>query len=193
VEEDRLLMARLANGQHAAIGDLYDQYGHQVYSLARRMLQESAAAEDITQEVFLKVWRNAARFDPERGAVGTWILHITYTSTVDLLRQRQRASAAHYEVATDEPDPEADTESDAVSILLGDQVRTALIRLPGEQRQALEMAYFGALTQQEIANRLNIPLGTVKSRVRLGLQALRQFLALSRRKEGDHAHLSPQR
>lgn len=190
--DDLALMARVAAGEQAAVGDLYDRYGRQVYALAYRMLQDTAASEDVTQEVFVKVWRNAARFDPGRGRVGTWILHLAYTTAVDAVRARKRTTLARFDAPSDEPDLAADTAGQAETNVMGDQVRSAMMRLPAEQRQALEMAYFGALTQQEIAAELGIPLGTVKGRVRLGLEALRQVLMSPRRKEADsHARLSP--
>ncbi|HEY3366694.1 MAG TPA: sigma-70 family RNA polymerase sigma factor [Symbiobacteriaceae bacterium] len=191
---DVALMTRLAAGDQSAVGDLYDRYSRQVFSLARRMLGDSPAAEDVTQDVFLKVWKHAARFDPDRGRLGTWVLHMAYTTAVDQLRTARKSPPSRFEDLPDEPDLAADTAGDAEISVLGAEVRAALMRLPAEQRQALELAYFGALTQQEIAARLAIPLGTVKSRVRLGLEALRGFLATPRRKEADtYAHLSPHR
>lgn len=190
--DDLALMARAGAGDQGAVGELYDRYGRQVYALALRMLRDGAAAEDVTQDVFLKVWRSAARFDSERGRVATWILHIAYTTTVDAVRARRRAMPGRFDDMADELDTGADPAGDAETAVMGAQVKTALMRLPAEQRQALELAYFGALTQQEIAGRLGIPLGTVKGRVRLGLEALRQFLLAPRRKEADtHANLSP--
>lgn len=183
--DDCTLIARMAGGDQSAAGDLYDRYGRQVFALAYRMLQDAAAAEDITQEVFVKLWRNAARFDPERGRAGTWILHIAYTTAVDLVRTRRYAAPSRYETEPDEPDVTADPAADAEVAVLGAQVRSALMRLPAEQRQALEMAYFDALSQSEIAGKLGIPLGTVKSRVRLGLETLRQLFTTPRRKEVD--------
>lgn len=190
--DDLALMARLSAGDQSAVGDLYDRYGRQVYALACRMLADSAAAEDVTQEVFVKVWRNAARFDPERGRAGSWILHLAYTTTVDQMRARRYTAPSRFEETPEEPDPAADPAGDAEVSVMGTQVRSAMMRLPAEQRQALEMAYFGAMSQQEIARSLNIPLGTVKGRVRLGLESLRQFLMTPRRKEADqHVRLSP--
>lgn len=190
--DDVALLARMAAGDQTALGDVYDRYGRQVYALAVRMLQDATAAEDVTQDVFLKVWRNASRFDSARGRAGTWILHIAYTTTVDLVRARRKAMPSRFDDLPEEIDGTADPAADAETAVLGAQVRTALMRLPAEQRQALELAYFGALTQQEIAGRLGIPLGTVKGRVRLGLEALRQFLLTPRRKEAEsHARLSP--
>ncbi|MDF2629859.1 MAG: polymerase subunit sigma-24 [Symbiobacteriaceae bacterium] len=190
--DDLALMVRVAASDQGALGALYDRYGRQVYALALRMLQDGAAAEDVTQDVFLKVWRSAARFDADRGRVGTWILHIAYTTTVDLIRARRRAMPSRFDDMPEETDTGADPAGDAETAVLGAQVKSALMRLPAEQRQALELAYFGAMTQQEIAGKLGIPLGTVKGRVRLGLEALRQFLMMPRRKEADpHARMSP--
>lgn len=183
--DDHDLIARLSAGDQSAIGDLYDRYGGPVYALALRMLQDPAAAEDITQEVFLKVWKSASRFDAQRGRAGSWILHIAYTASVDLLRSRRRGLPGRFEPLAQESDPTADPAADAIAAVLGAQVRAALMRLPPEQRRALEMAYFDAMSQQEIAAALSIPLGTVKSRVRLGLETLRQSLSTPRKKEAD--------
>lgn len=173
-ETDAALVTRLAAGDRSALGDLYDRYARPVYSLALRMLGDAQSAEDVTQEVFLRVWRQAARYDPQRGEAGTWILHIAYNLTVDALRARRR------ETALASPDGRAGfpaaPEEAALRSVLSLQVQEALGRLPPEQRQALEMAYFGARTHREIAAELRIPLGTVKSRLRLGLEALRAAL-----------------
>jgi RNA polymerase sigma factor (sigma-70 family) len=192
--DDLELMARVSSGDQSAIGDLYDRYGRQVFALACRILTDRAAAEDVTQEVFVKTWRNAARFDPERGRVSSWILHIAYTTAVDQVRARHRAAPSRFDDWPDEPDVAADTAGDAETAVMGAQVRSALHHLPAEQRLTLEMAYFGAMTHQEIAHSLAIPLGTVKGRLRLGLEALRQYLLIPRRKEADqHVRLSPHR
>jgi RNA polymerase sigma-70 factor (ECF subfamily) len=191
VDDDRLL-ARVAAGDPSAVGELYDRYGRQVYSLALRMLGDIAAAEDVTQEVFVKVWRRADRFDPERGRAASWILHIAYTTAVDVARQRGRAAPGRFEeIGAEEADlAAADPAENAEVAVMGTQVRQALMRLPAEQRQALEMAYFGALSHSEIARSLGVPLGTVKGRIRLGLEALRIHLMAPRRKEVDrHANL----
>lgn len=191
MDDDRLL-ARLAGGDQSAVGELYDRYGRQVYSLAFRMLGEAAAAEDVTQEVFVKVWRQAGRFDPERGRAASWILHIAYTTAVDGVRQRARATPGRYEeLGPDQPDLSSTDPAEGAEVaVMGAQVRAALMRLPAEQRQALELSYFGALSHSEIAGRLAVPLGTVKGRIRLGLEALRTYLMTPRRKEVDrHANL----
>lgn len=190
--DDPSLIARLAAGDQSAAGALYDRYGRQVYSLALRVTSDASAAEDITQDVFLKVWRNAARFDPDRGRVAAWLLHIAYTTSVDLVRVRGKASPSRFDPLPDEPDLGADTAAEAEAAIMGGQVRRALMHLPPEQRQALEMAYFNAMSHSEIANSLNIPLGTVKGRLRLGLDSLRQLLLLPRGKEAKpHAGMPP--
>jgi RNA polymerase sigma-70 factor (ECF subfamily) len=191
--DDHALLTRLATGDQSAVGDLYDRYGRQVFALAVRMLNDRAAAEDVTQEVFVKVWRNASRFDAVRGSPATWILHIAHTTTVDALRSR-RVQPERYEQWPEESDPAADPVASAELADMGAQVRGALMRLPAEQRHTLELAYFGALTQSEIATRLQVPLGTVKGRIRLGLEALRHLFLTSARKEADqHERLSPRR
>jgi RNA polymerase sigma-70 factor (ECF subfamily) len=120
------------------------------------------------------------------------VLHIAYTTAVDLVRARRRAVPGRWDDLPDAPDGAVDPAADAETAVLGAQVRSALMHLPAEQRQALELAYFGALTQQEIAGRLGIPLGTVKGRIRLGLEGLRQLFMLPRRKEAEsHVRLSP--
>jgi RNA polymerase sigma factor (sigma-70 family) len=187
---DLTLMARAANGEEDAVGELYDRYGRQVYSLALRMLRDRAAAEDLVQEVFAKLWRDAHRFDPTRGRVGTWILHLAYTKSIDLLRTRGRTTMSSVEPPT-QTDLTADTAGAAEARILGQQAREALMRLPAEQRLTLELAYFDAMTQQEISDHLSLPLGTVKSRIRLGLDGLRKLLLSPRRKEvPPHAGMS---
>lgn len=174
--EDQQLLARIAAGDKNALGHLYDRWGAQVYALARRLAGENALAEDIVQEAFLKLWRKAITYDPARGRPASWILHLAYTTGVDLLRKRGKALPSRLEEPPEEIDHQADPAGDAETALMGAQVRIALLRLPPEQRQALELAYWGALTHQEIATKLDLPLGTVKGRIRLALQALRSLL-----------------
>lgn len=180
--EDQQLLARIAAGDKNALGHLYDRWGAQVYALARRLAGENALAEDIVQEAFLKLWRKAITYDPSRGRPASWILHLAYTTGVDLLRKRGKALPSRLE-QPEEIDPLADPAGDAETALMGAQVRIALLRLPPEQRQALELAYWGALTHQEIAIKLDLPLGTVKGRIRLALQALRNLLHSPAREE----------
>ena len=174
---DEELLGRLATGvDEAALSELYDRYQAQMYGLAMRITNDSALAQDSVQEAFVGVWRNAARYAEGRASVRTWILSITHHRAIDILRRR-RATTPLPEIddgseALTVPDvwPEVARATDAAA------VRAALETLPEAQRRAIELAYFGGLTQTEIADREDIPLGTVKGRVRLGLASLRKAL-----------------
>lgn len=177
-EPDAALMDRLTDGDTKALALLYDRYGGAVYALAHRMLRDKQGAEDLVQEVFVKVWRASALFRPERGRFLAWLLQIAHTTAVDVLRRRNRSlpmTDVDGVVATG-PSPEEEAER----AVIGEQVRGALMRLPPEQRQVLELAYYEGLTHQEIARLVQIPLGTVKSRLRLGLVGLRRLLMRAR-------------
>jgi RNA polymerase sigma-70 factor (ECF subfamily) len=177
--DDDQLIARVAEGDRRAFELLYDRYSATVYGVVLRILGDRELAEDAVQEIFVRVWKRAASFDRSR-AFAPWLFGIAHNYCIDELRRRRVRPQPVYEddehpVLSDIPD-EADVGEAAV---LTDQrriVRAALDQLPEEQRQALILAYFGGLTQQEIATRLNNPLGTVKTRMRLGLQKLRSLL-----------------
>jgi RNA polymerase sigma-70 factor (ECF subfamily) len=174
---DEVLLAWVAAGQQAAVAQLYDRYQGSLYGMATRITGDRALAEDVVQDAFLGIWRNASRFRPERASARTWILAITHHRAVDAVRRRRPASEL--------PDPDVappraliapDVWPEVALRLEGDAVRTALAALPAPQREAIELAYFSGLTQHEIAARTDAPLGTVKSRVRLGLIQLRRSL-----------------
>ncbi len=175
-DDEAALLARIARRDATAFQTLYDRYSRGVYSLALRMLGNAHAAQEVAQEIFLTVWRGAAEFSPERGSVRSWMLSLAHHRTVDALR-RQR-------VRTTEPLPEGDTGAsagpDVVEQVLrgveGATVRSALMVLSPDQRAAIVLAYYGGYTQQEIASRLRVPLGTVKTRIRDGMQRLRALL-----------------
>lgn len=175
-DQEATLLARIARRDATAFEILYDRYSRAVYSLAVRMLGNAQAAQEVAQEIFLNVWRGASDFSPERGSVRSWVLSLAHHRTVDALR-RQR-------LRTTEPLPEADpgpsVGADVVEQVLrgveGATVRSALMALSLEQREAIVLAYYGGYTQQEIANRLRVPLGTVKTRIRDGMQRLRALL-----------------
>jgi RNA polymerase sigma-70 factor (ECF subfamily) len=181
VTTDEELLGRLAAGvDEAALSELYDRYQAQMYGLAMRITNDAALAQDAVQEAFVGVWRNAARYAQTRASVRTWMLSITHHRAVDILRRR-RATSPLPELedgtrALTTPDvwPEVARAADAAA------VRGALAALPDAQRRTIELAYFGGLTQTEIAERESVPLGTVKSRVRLGLASLRNMLEQSR-------------
>jgi RNA polymerase sigma-70 factor (ECF subfamily) len=178
---DEELMARLAYRDIKAFETLYERYGTLVYSTGLRVMGDTQLAEDIAQETFLRLWRAPELYVPERGLFGTWLLSATRNRAIDQVRQRGRRQKR--EVTTEEPqkEPAATEMADpAVIAQLADvrgRVRTALQTLPAEQRQVIELAYYGGYTQQEIASLLDQPLGTIKTRIRLGMQKLRAALA----------------
>jgi RNA polymerase sigma-70 factor (ECF subfamily) len=177
--DDDLLIARVAAGDRSAFDALYERYSSAVFGLAIKVLRDREAAEEAVQEIFWRVWKRAASFDRSR-AFAPWLFGIAHNYCIDELRRRKVRPQAVYE---DDDHPilseiasETDIGADAVLAEQRDVVRAALDQLPAEQRQALMLAYFGGLTQQEIATQLGNPLGTVKTRMRLGLQKLRTLL-----------------
>lgn len=179
VDED--LIERLARGELAALDALYTRYSRPVFSLALRVLGNSNDAEEVTQDVFERVWRHAPTFDAERGRFGTWLLSMTHHIAIDTVRKRQRRpQTVSGEAAEHATRVLADTREDvAESTLRGmqaEQVRRALRSLPSSQQEAIELAYFGGLSHLEIAAKLGDPLGTVKARIRRGMDRLRSAL-----------------
>jgi len=181
-------MQRLSVRDRQAFEEIYDRYGDLVYSTALRVLRDTHLAEDISQETFVRLWRKPESYVAERGRFLTWLISVTRNRAVDEVRARGRRQ--RYETASPEEQERelpAGTANDPVlNADLAEQrrvVRAALAELPAEQRQVIELAFFGGLTQQEIADRLAQPLGTVKTRVRLGMQKLRAALAPATRSE----------
>ena len=177
--EDERLIARVVEGDRGAFEMLYDRYASTVLGLALRMLGDREVAEDAVQEIFWRVWRRLGSFDRSR-AFAPWLFGIAHNYCIDELRRRKVRPQSVYE---DDENPilseiadEADVGESALLAEQGRLVRSALEQLPEEQRQTLLLAYFGGLTQQEIAAKLGNPLGTVKTRMRLGLQKLRAVL-----------------
>ncbi len=177
--EDERLIARVVEGDRGAFEMLYDRYASTVFGLALRMLGDREVAEDAVQEIFWRVWRRLGSFDRSR-AFAPWLFGIAHNYCIDELRRRKVRPQSVYE---DDENPilseiadEADVGESALLAEQGRLVRSALEQLPEEQRQTLLLAYFGGLTQQEIAAKLGNPLGTVKTRMRLGLQKLRAVL-----------------
>jgi RNA polymerase sigma-70 factor, ECF subfamily len=176
-EEDRAALGRISGGELAALEDLYDRYKTMAYSIAYRITNDATLAEDVVQDAFLGAWRNAARYVEGRGSVKTWLLSIVHHRAIDAIRRRRPTTElpeidAGLPEALTLPDVWAEVSASLDSVT----VREALVALSDVQREALELAYFGGLTQQEIAERTGAPLGTVKSRMRLGLLAMRRSL-----------------
>jgi RNA polymerase sigma-70 factor, ECF subfamily len=180
------LVDRVARGDGDALVALYDEYGRLAFSLAYRILQDATSAEEVVQDAFERVWNNAANFNTSRGKVRTWLMSIVHNRSIDLVRSRQRRRETPLDDApVDRQHSEPDVSTAVLQILTGEEVRTAVRQLPPEQQQAIELAYFGGLTQHEVAERTGTPLGTVKSRMRLGLRHLHTMLATGGRTDGE--------
>jgi RNA polymerase sigma factor (sigma-70 family) len=175
--EDRAALLRIADGELAALEDLYDRYKTMAYSIAYRITNDATLAEDVVQDAFLGAWRNAARYVEGRGSVKTWLLSIVHHRAIDAIRRR-RPTTELPEIETALPAAMTlpDVWAEVSAGLDAEMVRSALGELSDVQREALELAYFGGLTQMEIADRTGTPLGTIKSRMRLGLLAMRRSL-----------------
>ena len=177
-DADRAVLMRLADGELDALEHLYDRYKTMAYSIAYRITNDPTLAEDVVQEAFLGAWRNAARYIEGRGSVKTWLLSIVHHRAIDAIRRRRPTTGLPdpIEAAVPAALTMPDVWAEVSASLDADTVRDALTVLSDVQRQAIEMAYFGGLTQHEIAERTGTPLGTVKSRMRLGLLAMRRAL-----------------
>jgi RNA polymerase sigma factor (sigma-70 family) len=171
---DEALVALAARSEQSALAELYDRYSRPAYGLALRILRDESLAEDAVQEAFLAVWRTAPRFVPEKGKASTWILTLVHRRAVDVVRREQRRHADSLEQAPEPGGGGADEE--AWLRLQRERVQTALKQLPDQQREALELAYYGGFTQSELAERLGQPIGTIKSRMFTGLSRLRELL-----------------
>ena len=173
------LMRRMAEGDQAALSSLYDLTSRLVYSLALRILNDAGDAEEITLDVYTQAWRQVARFDAARGDAVTWLLTLARSRAIDRLRSRAGAKKreqgldATPDLPTDLPDPEAQS----AYAERARRVRTALQVLSPEQREVIELAYFEGLTHVEIAERIGLPLGTTKSRIRLAMVKLKDALS----------------
>lgn len=175
------LLERVAAEDQRAFGELYDATGPYVFGVVRRVLGDSRRVEDVTQEVYLQVWRTASSFDPDRGSAWSWLALLARSRAVDRLRADRSYGDAVDEV---ERQPESapvgghgtNPSAEAARVERGEILRGALEELPDEQRRALELAFFRGWTHREIAERTEIPLGTVKTRIRTGMRKLRDVL-----------------
>lgn len=168
--DDNALVAAIRSGDQSAMGALYDRYSSIVYSVALRVLGDTGAAEDVLQDVFMQLWRNPGAFDASRGNLGAWLAVITRNRSIDALRKRRPETDFENVVLSVEPDLATDADRSRAAA----KVRSALAAMPEGQRTALELAYFQGLTHTEIAAKTGEPLGTVKTRIRAGLLALRK-------------------
>jgi RNA polymerase sigma-70 factor (ECF subfamily) len=177
---DEELMPLIGSKDPGAFEVFYDRHGGVAYSLAYRIVGERGAAEDVTQEAFISIWRSGARYDAARGSVRTWMLGIVRNRAIDALRSKASgAPKLNFDddsILEHKPAPER-TESEALRRETAEEVRGALDELPGEQSKVIELAYFGGFSHSEIAGMLGVPLGTVKGRMRLGLEKIRGELA----------------
>jgi RNA polymerase sigma-70 factor (ECF subfamily) len=177
---DEELMPLIGAKDPEAFAVFYDRHGGAAYSLAYRIVGERAAAEDVTQEAFISIWRSGARFDRTRGSVRSWMLSIVRNRAIDLLRSKAgKAPKLTFDddAILEQRPAEELTEEEAMRRETASEVRGALGELPGEQSKVIELAYFGGFSQSEIARMLGVPLGTVKGRMRLGLEKIRGELA----------------
>ena len=177
---DEQLITLIANGEKDALEVFYNRYSQPVFSLARYMLRDQSLAEEATQDIFLNLWMKAASFNPDRGAPKSWFMSVAHHRIVDIIKSRNRrlqtSNSAPHELLDLNPASGDSTEEAAHRNIFRNEVLEALGHLPEEQRKVLVMAYFEGYSQSEIANLLGEPLGTVKTRARLGMQKLRAVM-----------------
>lgn len=180
-ELDRALITRVAARDAEALGALYDRHGRLLFGVLRALVPTTDAAEEVIQDVFHSAWRNASSYSPARGSVRTWLLAIARNAAIDWLRTKGTRVARERSLvdAAAMSDPTADQLLERVALTA--RVRDALAALPAEQREVITLAFYGGLTQTEIASRTGAPLGTVKSRARLAMTQLRRDLGSERR------------
>lgn len=179
-QPDAVLASRVAGGDAGSLEELYNRYGVQVFSMAYGILRDYALAEDLAQEVFMALWTRAGRFDAAKGVFRHWFLHLAHNRVIDEVRRRRRVALMDADRAPEDATlglvSNGDTANEAITSVLVGEAREALRALPEEQRVVIVMAYLEGATQQEIAQRTGTPLGTVKTRLRLGLSKLRQTM-----------------
>jgi RNA polymerase sigma factor (sigma-70 family) len=174
------LMKLIAGKDIFALEQLYDRYEKVIYAFAHRIVNDAMMAEEVVQELFMRVWNYAERYESSQGKLSTWVFTLTRNIAIDILRKKQNRT--HKQLAEQQqmnaiPDTRKATREQVESKWVGDQVREALLHLNEDQRMVVEWIYYQGLTQQEVADRHAIPLGTVKSRVRLAMKQLKERLA----------------
>ena len=179
--DDAALAGLVAEGDADALAALYERHGVACYRLARQVTASDALAEDAVQEAFLGLWRSPGAYAPARGSLRSWLLGLTHHKAVDFVRretaQQRRQTAWAAQNIFDPPPPDSDPETASIDGMRAEQVRAALAELPGPQREALALAYFGGYTQREIAQLTGVPLGTVKTRTLAAMRRLQSRLA----------------
>ena len=178
--DDEELVSLIGVRDRYALEEFYTRYSGPVYSLAMQMLGDSGAAEEVAQDSFLNVWRRAGSYRPDRGKVSTWLFSIAHHRVIDETRRRRRheesRSSHDVQLLAEQADEAGDPSGFAIMQMRRSKIKEALSSLRPEQRDVVVFAYYGGLTQSEIAAKLDQPLGTVKTRMRLGLRALREFM-----------------
>jgi RNA polymerase sigma-70 factor (ECF subfamily) len=181
--DDVELVRRMVEADETALGALYDRWSRPLYSLVLQLTRDPLEAEDVVEDTFWQAWKKAAAYEPARGAVSTWLFTIGRRKALDRLRSRKRKKEDHpgrepslAELVSTDPDPLQDT----AGAELREHVQAALADLPVEQREVLDLAYFSGMSQTEIAEATGLPLGTIKTRVRLAMQKLREPLSVHR-------------
>ncbi|MBM7567643.1 RNA polymerase sigma factor [Paenibacillus sacheonensis] len=176
---DAALLARILGKDPEALKLMYERYERPIYAFAYRIVKDAMLAEEVVQELFLRLWNSAERYDSGQGMLSSWLFTITRNIAIDALRLRQTRTSQQVTEAEQlnrEPDPESDTAGLATANVVGEQVRSAIRSLNEDQQEVMELIYFAGYTQQEVSAKCDIPLGTVKSRVRLAMKALKTQL-----------------
>ncbi|WP_213816273.1 sigma-70 family RNA polymerase sigma factor [Glaciihabitans sp. dw_435] len=174
------LLGRVATGDQAAFAELYDQISPRVLGLIRRLLKDHAQSEEVTQEVFLEIWQNAARYDASKGGASTWILTMAHRRAVDRIRASQSSRDRDTKVGIRDYNPAYDSVTESVEIKIEhERVEKAMSRLTELQRQAVTLAYYGGYSHSEVATMLSVPIGTVKTRLRDGMIRLRDEMGVA--------------
>ncbi|WP_241979157.1 MULTISPECIES: ECF RNA polymerase sigma factor SigK [Cryobacterium] len=174
------LLGRVAQGNEGAFGELYDRMAPRVLGLVRRLLVDPSQSEEVTQEIFLEIWQTATRYEAQRGGAATWILTMAHRRAVDRIRSSQASRDRDIKIGIRDLAVAYDEVSETVGVRIEhERVERAMARLTELQRQAISLAYYGGLSQSEVAERLQIPLGTVKTRLRDGMIRLRDELGVA--------------
>ncbi|WP_260509764.1 RNA polymerase sigma factor [Paenibacillus typhae] len=189
VADDVQLMQQIRQKDPDALEKLYDRYEQMVYSFAYRIVKDSMAAEEVMQELFMRIWKNAEQYDSAKGKLSTWMFTVTRNIALDQLRKkntRPPQQSADAEELQQLRDTGAMTEDMVEMLVAGEQVREALLELSRDQQQVMDLIYYQGLTQQEVAYHVAVPLGTVKSRVRLAMKQLQKRLVHWGRRDQAH-------